>query len=254
MPQVLSAILFRLSGPVTVDHDETVTLGALQTHPVLSALTEIEPAPAGIDTSAIGEKQLSLTFFGFLPRTVTVSVCDLTLPAVTAYRMTVGVGAALDAADCVLSCEDKTAVTHTFAESPDTSGAGTYTCLLLSTDAGGNTVQTEVSVTVADGICTQTIEFGTDAAAIAELLSDGYPAYPTMDLTHIDAAACGAYRVVAQNETERAVLSVILSDTTPPKGRKHNFNLLSGTTLTPEDFETGRARILGVAIEAKTKF
>ena len=28
----------------------------------------------------------------------------------------------------------------------------------------------------------------------------------------------------------------------------------SPITLTPEDFETGRARILGVAIEAKTKF
>ena len=131
---VLCIILFRLSGPITVDLDEQISLGALETHPILSALTSADPQPDDIDTSAVGNTQIQLTFFGLIPRTVPVSVCDLTLPAVTAYRMTVGVGDIPDPQDCVLRCDDKTAVTHTFAELPDTTVPGEYIWLLLSQD------------------------------------------------------------------------------------------------------------------------
>ena len=233
---VLCVILFRLSTPVTVDLDETVSLGLLQTHPVLSSLTEANPSPDAIDTSSIGEKELQLTFFGFLPRTVTVSVCDMTLPAVTAYRMTVGVGVIPEAAECVRSCEDKTVVTHAFAETPDTMTPGEHTALLLSTDGGGNTVQTEVTITVSEDACTQYAEFGTDRTAIAAQFSEAYPDYQSFDLAGIDDTLCGTYSVLAQSEDAIAVLSLVLADTTAPTGRVQNYNLLSGTTLKPEDF------------------
>ena len=249
---ILCAILFRLSTPITIDLDETVSLGALESNPVLSFLTEAEPSPTAIDTSAIGEKEIQLTFFGFLPRTVPVSVRDLTLPTVTVYRMTIGVDSVPNPDDCVLLCEDKTAVTHMFAEPPNTSVPGDTVWLLLSTDAGGNTVQTEVTASVlADG-CTQNIEFGTDKDTISEMLSDAYPAYPTLHLDEIDERVCGTYRVIAQTETERAILSLILSDTTAPTGRTHNFNLLSGTTLTPENFVTGINDASEVTLSYKT--
>lgn len=249
---ILCAILFRFSAPITVDLDETVSLGALESNPVLSFLTEAEPSPAAIDTSAIGEKEIQLTFFGFLPRTVPVSVRDLTLPTVTVYRMTIGVDSVPNPDDCVLLCEDKTAVTHMFAEPPNTSVPGDTVWLLLSTDAGGNTVQTEVTASVlADG-CTQNIEFGTDKDTISEMLSDAYPAYPTLHLDEIDESVCGTYRVIAQTETERAILSLVLSDTTAPTGRTHNFNLLSGTTLNPEDFVTGINDASEVTLSYKT--
>ena len=249
---ILCAILFRLSPPITVDLDETVSLGALESNPVLSFLTEAEPSPTAIDTSAIGEKEIQLTFFGFLPRTVPVSVRDLTPPTVTVYRMTIGIDSVPNPDDCVLLCEDKTAVTHTFAESPNTSVPGDTVWLLLSTDAGGNTVQTEVTASVlADG-CTQNIEFGTDKDTISEMLSDAYPTYPTLHLEELDERVCGTYRVIAQTETERAILSLILSDTTAPTGRTHNFNLLSGTTLTPENFVTGINDASEVTLSYKT--
>ena len=249
---ILCAILFRLSTPITVDLDETVSLGALESNPVLSFLTEAEPSPTAIDTSAIGEKEIQLTFFGFLPRTVPVSVRDLTLPTVTVYRMTIGIDSVPNPDDCVLLCEDKTAVTHTFAESPNTSVPGDTVWLLLSTDAGGNTVQTEVTASVlADG-CTKNIEFGTDKDTISEMLSDAYPTYPTLHLEELDERVCGTYRVIAQTETERAILSLILSDTTAPTGRTHNFNLLSGTTLTPENFVTGINDASEVTLSYKT--
>ncbi len=248
----LCAILFYLSPPITVDLDEPVTLGILETNPILSTLTTADPIPDKIDTSAIGEQQIRLTFFGFFGRTVPVSVRDLTLPAVTAYRMTVGVGTLPEPSDCVLLCEDKTAVTHKFAETPNTSAPGEQTCILLSTDAGGNTVQTEVSLTTVEDICTQTIEFGTDEPTIEEVLSSAYPDYPIMDLTEMDTAISGTYRVIAQNETERAILSLVLSDTTPPTGRAHNFNLLSGTTLTPQDFVTNIQDASEVTLSYKT--
>lgn len=249
---VLCALLFHFSPPQTVDLDKTVTLGILETNPIFACLTDAEPSPDTIDTSKIGEQQIHLTFFGFLGRTVPVSVRDLTLPAVTPYRMTVGVGTVPQPSDCVLLCEDKTDVTHKFAETPDTSTPGEQTCILLSTDAGGNTVQTEVPLTVlADG-CTQNIEFGTDADAIAALLTDAYPAYPTLDMTALDTAVCGTYRVIAQTKAERAILSLVLSDTTPPTGRTHNFNLLSGTTLTPEDFVTNIKDASPVTLSYKT--
>ncbi len=249
---VLCAILFHFSPPQTVDLDESVSLGVLETNPILSYLTDAAPSPDAIDTSEIGEQQIRLTFFGFLGRTVPVSVRDLTLPAVTPYHMTVGVGTVPQPSDCVLLCEDKTDVTHKFAEMPDTSTPGEQTCILLSTDAGGNTVQTEVPLTVlADG-CTQNVEFGTDADAIAALLADAYPAYPTLDMTALDTAVCGTYRVIAQTEEERAILSLVLSDTTPPSGRTHNFNLLSGTTLTPQDFVTNIKDASEVTLSYKT--
>ena len=249
---ILCAILFRLSTPITVDLDETVSLGALESNPVLSFLTEAEPSPTAIDTSAIGEKEIQLTFFGFLPRTVPVSVRDLTLPTVTVYRMTIGVDSVPNPDDCVLLCEDKTAVTHMFAEPPNTSVPGDTVWLLLSTDAGGNTVQTEVTASVlADG-CTKNIEFGTDKDTISEMLSDAYPTYPTLHLEELDERVCGTYRVIAQTETERAILSLILSDTTAPTGRTHNFNLLSGTTLTPENFVTGINDASEVTLSYKT--
>ena len=245
---VLCIILFRLSGPITVDLDETVSLGALETHPILSVLTTAEPTPAAIDTSAQGEKQIDLTFFGFLPRTVNVSVRDLTLPAVTAYRMTVGVNELPQANDCVLSCEDKTAVTHVFAEEPDTSTAGEYTVILLSTDEGGNTAQTEVIMTVASDTCTQNAEFSATAEDISALFANAYPAYPSFDLTAVDDTVCGTYRVTATAETERAILSLILSDTTAPTGKAHSFDLLSGMTLTAEEFVTNIKDASSVAL------
>lgn len=235
---VLCIILYRLSGPITVDLDERVSLGALETSPILSVLTSAEPKPVDIDTSSPGAQQIALTFFGFLPRNVTVSVCDLTPPDVTAYRMTVGVGSVPDPDDCVLLCEDKTAVAHTFAQPPDTSAPGEAVWLLLSTDAGGNTVQTEVTAAVLGDVCTQHVEFGTTIDEITDMLSEAYPDYPTMDLAAVDETVCGTYRVTAQTEDERAILSLILADTTPPRGKSHSFNLLSGTTLTPEDFVT----------------
>ena len=235
---VLCIILYSLSGPITVDLDETVSLGALEEHPLLSALTSAEPAPADIDTSTQGEQQISLTFFGFLPGSVTVSVCDLTPPAVTAYRMTVGAGMEIEPADCVLSCEDKTEVVHAFASAPDTKTPGEQSVTLLSTDAGGNTVETQVSLTVPSDACTQHAEFGITAEEIAALFEAAYPAYPVIDLTETDETACGTYRVTATAETERAILSLSLSDTTAPTGKAHSFDLLSGTTLTAEDFVT----------------
>ena len=249
---VLCIILFRLSGPITVDLDETVSLGALETHPILSVLTTAEPTPAAIDTSVQGEKQIDLTFFGFLPRTVNVSVRDLTLPAVTAYRMTVGVGELPQANDCVLSCEDKTAVTHVFAEEPNTSTAGEYTVILLSTDEGGNTTQTDVIMTVASDTCTQNAEFGATAEDISALFATAYPAYPSFDLTAVDSTVCGTYRVTATAETERAILSLILSDTTAPTGKVHSFDLLSGMTLSPEDFVTDIKDASSVTLSYKT--
>ena len=249
---ILCAILFCYSRPITVDLDETVTLGVLETNSVLAYLTEAEPSPDAIDTSAIGEKEIQLTFFGFLPRTVPVSVCDLTLPSVTAYRMTVGVGSVPHPDDCVLRCEDKTAVTHTFAEPPDTSAAGDSVWILHSTDAGGNTMQTEVTATVLADACTQNIEFGTDKDTISGMLSDAYPEYPIIDLTELDETVCGTYRVIAQTETERALLSLVLSDTTAPTARTHNFNLLSGTTLSPEDFVTNIKDASEVTLSYKT--
>ncbi len=235
---VLCILLFRLSGPITVDLDEQISLGALENHPILSALTSADPQPDDIDTSAVGNTQIQLTFFGLIPRTVPVSVCDLTLPAVTAYRMTVGVGDIPDPQDCVLRCDDKTTVTHTFAELPDTTVPGEYIWLLLSQDAGGNTVQTEVTASVLADACTQNIEFGTEKSAISDILSAAYPDYPAIDLTGMDETVCGTYRVIAQTDTDRAILSLVLSDTTAPRGKTHDFNLLSGKTLTPQDFVT----------------
>ena len=166
--------------------------------------------------------------------------------------MTIGVDSVPNPDDCVLLCEDKTAVTHMFAEPPNTSVPGDTVWLLLSTDAGGNTVQTEVTASVlADG-CTKNIEFGTDKDTISEMLSDAYPTYPTLHLEELDERVCGTYRVIAQTETERAILSLILSDTTAPTGRTHNFNLLSGTTLTPENFVTGINDASEVTLSYKT--
>ena len=166
--------------------------------------------------------------------------------------MTIGVDSVPNPDDCVLLCEDKTAVTHMFAEPPNTSVPGDTVWLLLSTDAGGNTVQTEVTASVlADG-CTQNIEFGTNKDTISKMLSDAYPAYPTLHLDEIDESVCGTYRVIAQTETERAILSLILSDTTAPTGRTHNFNLLSGTTLAPENFVTGINDASEVTLSYKT--
>ena len=235
---VLCAILFRLSGPVTVDLDQTVSLGALQTHPILSALTEIDPQPSDIDTSSQGERTLSLTFFGFVPRTVTVSVCDLTPPAVTVWRMTAAVGIALNASDCVLSCDDKTSVTHTFAAAPDTSSAGEFTVLLRSEDEGGNITETPVALTVSSDDASVQAEFGVTGEEIAALFADAYPAYPSFDLTAIDEGSCGTYRVTAETDTDRAVFALVLSDTTAPTGKARSYDLLAGTALSPEDFVT----------------
>ena len=249
---ILCAILFRLSGPVTVNLDGTVSLGTLETHPILSRLTDAQPAPAEVDTSSIGERQIRLTFFGFLPRTVTVSVCDLTAPAIAAYRMTLGVGTVPEPADCVMSCEDKTAVTHVFKAVPDTSVPGERTCTLLSTDEGGNVTETAVLLTVLADACTQKAEFGTDETAVTDLFAAAYPDYPTFDLTAVDYSACGTYRVTAESADERTILSLVLADTTPPRGTAHNFNLLSGNTLTPEDFVTDLKDASAVTLSYRT--
>jgi len=240
---VLCAVLFYLSRPVTLDLDARVSLGAMETNPVLSYLTAAETDPGEIDTSTSGDHTLALTFFGFVPRRMQISVRDLTPPEITPYRMILPLGASLAAADCVAVCSDKTAVVHTFSEEPNLGAPGERTVTLRSQDEGGNVTETSVTLSVTEDPCAQTAEFGTSEDAVHALLCTAYPQSGEIDLSGVDFASRGTYRVTATADgtdgvRERCLLTLTLADTTPPTGRSHSFNLLSGTTLTPENFVT----------------
>lgn len=235
---VLCAVLFRLTPPITVDLNATITVRALDGSAFLSAITECEPSPDSIDTSSVREDVLHLTFFGFIRHDVPVSVRDLSAPTVTVYRITTYPSAIIPPALCVHTCEDETAVTHTFSTPPDTSKTGTTTAVLRTEDSGGNVTETPVEITVSDsGLCLLW-EFGSEDLSPEEFVRAQLPDYDTYDCSAVKPDLCGVYVAAADKDDTRILLSVAVADTAPPTGKASSHNLLAGMTLRIEDFIT----------------
>ncbi|MCQ2433203.1 MAG: DUF5011 domain-containing protein, partial [Clostridia bacterium] len=234
----LTAVLYGFSGPITVGIGETVSHGIITENPVLSLFVTPEKDPAEIETGCIRDELLKLKFFGFLPKSRELHVRDLLPPEFSVCNLTVMQDTDITAFDCVTSYADQTDLTFAFSPEPDTGIIGVQEISVSACDEGGNTVSHTVTLTVVDAALAIRAEFGTDAEQLLADIRESHPQFEQIDLSRLDFSVCGTYRINARSSDTYYLLNVDLSDTTPPKARIRSFDILAGSTLTPEDFMT----------------
>ncbi|MBQ3065560.1 MAG: transglutaminase domain-containing protein [Clostridia bacterium] len=237
---ITTAALFYLSRPTNVDLDTQITLGALEKNPVLAYFCHTDADPASIDTSAISDQTIPLTFFGVIDREWQIRVRDLTPPAVTLRDLVITQGLSVCAEDFILSSEDKTEITFTFVSQPDVTAVGTQTVTVCTTDIGKNKTEVTAALTVIDAQNALTLELRRDKKDdLLDIVTEQPYSFDKTDLSQIDFDACGEYRLLAEKETEENTcyhIAVAIADTTPPSIVLESRNLLMDQTATPEKF------------------
>ncbi len=246
----ITGLLYHYTEPQTVDLDSTVSFDAVESSPILSALTAFSVPPASIPTDTISDQTLNVTFWGFLNRSVPIAVRDLTPPVVTPYTWTLPVGTLPAPADCIYTCDDKTAVTYAWADDASAiiGKPGESRITVFAEDEGGNRTEISVPVTVLspEDSVPLSVEFGTKEEQLLTLLAAYAPEMTDIDLTAVDLTATGDYVLVGRigdQENTRRLCSVSITDTTAPSGRprSHTFAaemFADGSVLTPAQFVT----------------
>ena len=119
-----------------------------------------------------------------------------------------------------LGFDDATAVESKLAEEPDVSKCGAVTCSLIATDLGGNSAQFEAQLIVADKIVE--LEAANKAMTEAEIKAilpaeyAGYTIDPEASELEFQLTELGAHAVFLEKADSKAVVAIVVKDTTAP--------------------------------------
>lgn len=201
----------------------------------LSSLYTVEPYT--VDNTQPGDYPVTLCFFGFVRRELTVRVCD-TLPPILKLRdVHIIEGLDYTCADFVVFVEDDTGAAYDFAESsPSTDEAGEYTVKITASDSYGNSATEEAILTVWDSsniLSSELNEFEIESS-----MKEKHPDINEMDLSDIEISTIGEYTLRASSDKAVYIWKVDVVDTTPPEAKAENRCIRLGDRLDPEDFVT----------------
>ncbi|MBQ8552293.1 MAG: transglutaminase domain-containing protein [Clostridia bacterium] len=203
--------------------------------PLISELYTVETELSGIDVNALGKHDISISLFGFLPLKTTLAVCDTTPPRVVTRNVIIPAGGDIEASDFIDEALDKTALTYSLSSLSSTDSGGDV--MLTVTDEGGNTVYVSASYSISDKVADRTFELSiTDAQIKTRMLSEFR--LDRIDLTAVDASACGSYRVSGEVDGKTCVFKVNIVDTIAPTASVRAFDLLLGQTVDIQDIVT----------------
>lgn len=221
--------VFALTPAQTVEVGGRVDLSRLDGGIASVICTEHQSADE-IDTSKISDERLECIFFGFIRKNIKIQVRDTIPPVLRAVDVVAGVGDEVRAGDFILSCEDKTAVNIEIAGGmPSALTEGEYKFDILATDEGGNKSSAAVSLTVRGERNVTHIEYGTDAEEAARTCSEKFGI--RVDAGSIDVSRCGAQRVKTEDGGTVYILSLDVSDTTPPTATVSSCDTALGNQL-----------------------
>lgn len=225
---ILTALLFTLSRPITVALGEDVSLGALQTNPVLRWVCSVKTDLARLDTSRIGTHEVSLQFYGCIDRSVTVSVHDIKAPELETVDLDITCGIPISPSDFVLSCTDQTNVTYSIKEGlPDTGTAGDHTLTLIAADACGNRTESSVSLHIGEMMPSLQVEMMTYISTVREMILKEHPDWTELTLDpSFDTTVLSTYTVSARSGNTRYLLLAQVVDRVAPDLSLHDYDTL----------------------------
>lgn len=225
--------IFRRVGTVVVALDEPVRVAVCE-EGFLSHLCRPEPPLSRYDTSEVGTRAGEVVAGWFFRCPLTVKVEDRTPPVMTLRRITDLPGTVFSPEDFVVSFEDRTDVTFSFAEEPDFDREGEQTVIVRALDGGGN-------ITDADTVLTLSAEpvrweIGGEDLTPEEAVLARMPGANRADLGGCDPTVPGTWTASGESAEERFRVLLATEDTTPPSLTLRRITDLPGADFVPEDF------------------
>ncbi|MBQ7714679.1 MAG: HYR domain-containing protein [Clostridia bacterium] len=231
-------IVNKIAKPVTGEIGEAIDLSCFE-EGFAGKVCEVDPEN-DLSTEKIDERELSLTFFGFIRKKVPLSIKDTIPPAIELRAVTTMTGMNIDANDFVIRSEDRTEVTFSFeGGSPDVSKEGEYKVTVAAEDEGGNRTLESTVLTVDDLALAVKVEFGKTGEEIEKIVAKEHPEFVTSDLSSVVSSECGEYKATAFDEEETYYLfKIIIKDTTAPTATAHSFDILAGSDFSKDSLVT----------------
>lgn len=183
-----------------------------------------------IDTSALGEHEIEVKvlFFTFKSN---LKIVDTVAPTGQPVEVTVEAGTVPKASECVTDIVDKTEVSVSFKETPDTSQDGVVNAIVLLVDKAGNKaeVNTKINVwsdkeaPVISGVANKTVtKGGTISYRQGVTVTDNLDENPTLEIdsSAVDLNTVGKYEVTytatdkSGNSTSKTITVTVVAKTT----------------------------------------
>ena len=188
------------------------------------------------EPARLGEQFVTLTLDGELVK-LSLDVADTAAPAGAPQVVSLLAGQTAEPGDFLRKITDATPVTVEFAAEPDYAPGARPVSLRL-TDAAGNTAEVTAVLRVYAAPAEVTVELGTDAEALEQLLLAGADmAFASEAAALLAAPTLGEHKVtlITPRDTE-LTQTVTFVDTTPPAGEAQNRTAYVGDTLEAGDF------------------
>gem|GEM_PF-359845 len=230
-----ASFMEKTTRPVTAEVGETPDLEAICDSGVLRSLYEIEPYTAG--TAVPGDYPVTLRFFGFLERELTVQVRDTTAPELVLQDVYLLAGTPFACGDFVVSCTDDTGAGYEFdGEVPSAEEAGEYEIGITASDDYGNSVRKTAVLRVWDE--SNMVSIDLNATELDVIMKKMFPEITAVDLDNVDTDTFGEYALRAVSDLGVYLWRVNVTDTTAPQAKRINLCSRVGETVPAERFVT----------------
>lgn len=170
---------------------------------------------------------------------IKLNVQDTIAPKATARKITICIGDAIVAEDCITDIQDKTKVTCVFKNQPDLTQKGMVGEIVVLTDEAGNTTEIPVSVTVLgleDLLQDKyTIEAGGQIPTVEELIVYNRTGKIITDTSAINTSLIGTYTLEVEIEGEVYTTELVIQDTVAPKATINTLTAYFGTAFPAAD-------------------
>ncbi|MCD7862980.1 MAG: DUF5011 domain-containing protein [Lachnospiraceae bacterium] len=205
--------------------------------------------PSSIDIDHVGET--SVTFLhGRKEETVTLHVVDTTAPAVEFLdEMEVTIDYVPDAEDFVVSVEDYSETTVSFAEA--VGSVDTYEDRVLTvnvTDASGNVTSHDCTLIYTWMVDSYVLEYG-EHVTKQDLLTaqgKGMSLINQVDLNNINVSGVGEYEISSTSGSKTLTCTITVADTTPPEVTLKEATVYLNKTVSVDSFIESVTDLSGV--------
>lgn len=180
---------------------------------------EILTDMSSIEWNVPGDYEVEIGFDGKTFTSV-LEIVDTVAPVPDKIRAATLKDTKVKAEDFTLGFDDATAVESKLTEEPDVSKCGAVTCSLIATDMGGNSVEFKSQLIVADKIVE--LEAANKTMTEAEIKAilpaeyAGYTIDPEASELEFQLTELGAHAVFLEKADSKAVVAIVVKDTTAP--------------------------------------
>ena len=198
-----------------------------------------------VDTSVLGEQIIEIKV-AFATFKTTLKVVDTVAPTADPVEITVEAGTVPKASDCVTNIVDKTEVSVTFKDIPDTSKGDHVSATVLLVDKAGNKSEVDVKITVwsddeapvISGTSNKTVtKGGTISYRQGVTVTDNMDENPTLEIDNskVDLNTVGKYTVTytatdrsGNKTTKEITVSVVAKESsTKPEVTEENVRSMA---------------------------